>query len=173
MVGNTETRTQTILARTFLVVAAALLLLGILRYGLSVESQQRFWQHILDRTGGPMTFRFILQPLMACIAALIDGVTDARTGRSPYFWTILTDADKRGGRLHEGLIATSRILLLGIGMDLIYQYRVFDSFHPVEALVIAILLAFIPYVLLRGPVDRIARWWMQRERTDGARKHGE
>jgi hypothetical protein len=74
--------------------------------------------------------------------------------------------------LHEGLIATARILLLGIGMDLIYQYRVFDTFFPVEALIIALLLAFIPYLLLRGPVARIARWWMHRERTDGARKQG-
>ena len=37
-----------------------------------------------------MTFRFILQPIMATIAALYDGIKDARTGRSPYLWTILS-----------------------------------------------------------------------------------
>jgi hypothetical protein len=119
-----------------------------------------------------MMFRFILQPLMAMLAALIDGITDARTGRSPYLWTILTEPRKSGGRLHEGLIATARILLLGIGMDLIYQYRVFDTFFPIEALIIALLLAFIPYLLLRGPVARIARWWMQRPQAHRPHKQG-
>jgi hypothetical protein len=52
---------------------------------------------------GPMTFRFILQPTMATIAALYDGVKDARTGRSPYLWTILSNPEKRGDRLREGM----------------------------------------------------------------------
>ena len=29
----------------------------------------------------------------------------------------------------------------------------FETFHPGEAAIIAILLAFVPYLLLRGPVD--------------------
>ena len=36
-----------------------------------------------------MKFRFILQPSMAAIAAIRDGLKDARTGRSPYFWAIV------------------------------------------------------------------------------------
>ncbi len=39
-----------------------------------------------------MTFRFILQPVMAAIAALHDGIKDARLGRSPYFWTVAAPA---------------------------------------------------------------------------------
>jgi hypothetical protein len=109
-----------------------------------------------------MTFRFILQPIMATIAALADGVKDARTGRNPYFWTILTDPTKRGSRLHEGLISTARVILLGLCMDLIYQFIVFDTFHPAEAVIIAGLLAFVPYLLLRGPITRVARWWLDR-----------
>ena len=60
-----------------------------------------------------MTFRFIIQPVMATIAAFRDGVKDGRTGRSPYLWTILTNRSDRGGRLREGLIATAQIILLG------------------------------------------------------------
>jgi hypothetical protein len=172
MTARTETRMQAIIARTFLAVATILILLGLFWYGISAESQQRMWLHVFGRSDGPMMFRFILQPLMATLAALIDGITDAREGRSPYLWTILTDPRKRGGRLHEGLIATARILLLGIGMDLIYQYRVFDTFFPIEALIIALLLAFIPYLLLRGPVARIARWWMHRGHADRTHKQG-
>ena len=106
-----------------------------------------------------MTFRFILQPIMAAIAALYDGVKDARTGRSPYLWTIFSNPEKRVGRLREGLISTARIILLGLCMDLIYQFIVFKTFHPAEAVITALALAFVPYLLLRGPCARIARWW--------------
>jgi hypothetical protein len=64
--------------------------------------------------GGPMTLRFVLQPVMATIAALHDGIKDARRGRTPYLWTILTNSEKRGARLQEGLIATSRTILMGL-----------------------------------------------------------
>jgi hypothetical protein len=60
-------------------------------------------------------------PIMAAIAAVYDGVKDARTGRSPYLWAILTNPVERGGRLREGLISTARVILLGLCMDLIYQ----------------------------------------------------
>jgi hypothetical protein len=120
------------------------------------------WKHLLDRPSGPMTFRFVLQPFMASVAALGDGVKDARTGRNPYLWTLLSDPRKRSSRLHEGLLSTARVILLGLCMDLIYQFIVFDTFHPAEAVIIAGLLAFVPYLLLRGPTTRVARWWLDR-----------
>ena len=106
-----------------------------------------------------MTFRFVLQPVMATAAAFYDGWVDARTGRSPYLWTIFARSEKRIGRLREGLISTARIILLGLVMDTVYQIIVFDTFHPAEAVAITLLLAFVPYMLLRGPVSRLLLWW--------------
>jgi hypothetical protein len=97
---------------------------------------------------------------MALVMAAIDGLKDARTGSSPYFWTLLSDPAARGGRLYEGLVSTARILLLGVVMDVIYQIVEFKSFYPGEAAIIAVLLAFVPYMLLRGPFARVARWWL-------------
>ena len=105
-----------------------------------------------------MTFRFVLQPVMAAIAAWRDGRKDAGIGRVPYLWALLTRPASLGGRLHEGLVATGRVIILGLVMDVIYQALVFDTFHPVEAVLIALLLAFVPYLLLRGPFARLARW---------------
>jgi hypothetical protein len=152
-------KTQILLARLVVVLMVAGVAVGVALYGLSMPVFERIWQNILARPGGPMTFRFILQPVMATIAALRDGRADARSGRAPYLWTILTDPARRGGRLYEGLIATARVLLLGLVMDLIYQFTVFDTFHPAEAVIIAILLAFVPYLVVRGLVARIARRW--------------
>jgi len=103
-----------------------------------------------------MAFRFILQPSMAALAALKDGGADARQARSPFLMTILNRPEERMARLREGLNATARIILLGIAMDAIYQFIVLKRFYPVEALIVAIALAFVPYVLLRGPIGRAA-----------------
>jgi hypothetical protein len=148
---------QVLLARLVAVLIIALIIAGLILYGLSPATRQEFCRDILARPGGPMAFRFILQPVMAAIAALHDGIKDARTGRAPYLWTILTNPEKRSGRLYEGLISTARIILLGLAMDGVYQFIVLKSFHPNQAVVVALVLAFFPYLLLRGPVARIAR----------------
>ena len=93
----------------------------------------RQWADFLARPSGPVGFRFLLQPIMAIIAAFKDGLEDARTGRSPYLWTGLTNAAKRRGRLREGLTATSRILVLGLIMDAAYQVIALRKFYPGEA----------------------------------------
>jgi len=124
----------------------------------------RFFGDLVARTDGPMTFRFFLQPIMALIAATHDGFKDARLGRSPYFVRLVHGGHQttRLQNFREGFTAVARILLLGVGMDVIYQIRVFGAFrYPNETLVIAILLAFIPYLLLRGPAARLGLWWRQ------------
>jgi hypothetical protein len=167
--AETATRSQVMLARIAAVLIVALSLLGLIWYGFSGDVHERIWRDILDRPGGPMTFRFILQPVMAAIAALHDGVKDAHAERSPYLWSLLTDPAVRTSRLYEGLISTSRIILLGIGMDAVYQSTVLKTFYPGEMVIIAILLAFVPYLLLRGPFARVARWWAARKSPGSGR----
>jgi hypothetical protein len=152
-------RNQILLARLVVVLIIVFLVAGLAWSGFSADVRQRIWQNLLDRPSGPMMFRFILQPVMAAIAALRDGIRDARSGRTVYFWTMLTNPAKLGGRLREGLISSARIILLGLGMDAIYQFIVLKTFHPGEAAIAALLLAFVPYVLLRGPFARLAYWW--------------
>jgi hypothetical protein len=137
--------------------------LGVICYGLSAEHLARAWKQILARPGGSMTFRFILQPAMAAAVALRDGLSDAQLGRRPYLWALIRGVrgpEGRAGRLWEGIISTARIIILGVVMDVIYQWLVLKTFYPAQAAVIAILLAFVPYVLLRGPFHRVARHWV-------------
>jgi hypothetical protein len=62
-----------------------------------------------------------------------------------------------GGRLREALNATAKILLVGLAIDTVYQIIVFKAFYPCEALIVAVLLAFIPYAIIRGLTLRIGR----------------
>ena len=80
-------------------------------------------------------------------------------GARPFFVGALTDPAQRTARLNEALVATARIILLGLVMDGIYQAIEFKSFHPAEAVIIALVLAFLPYLLLRGLIARAARRW--------------
>jgi hypothetical protein len=96
---------------------------------------------------------------MAAIVAILHGYRDARTGRSPYFWTVMSKPQERIGQLREGLNATARIILLGIVMDVIYQIIVLKRFYPVESVVVAVALGFVPYLLLRGIVTRVLLSW--------------
>ena len=123
----------------------------------------RLWTDLLARPSGPLAFRFVLQPLIAALLATRDGIKDAQTGRSPYFWTVLRDSAQRRARLAEGLAATGRIIVVGILIDAVYQLIVLENFYPGEALVIAIVLGFVPYLLIRGPAERIARRWIARK----------
>jgi hypothetical protein len=113
--------------------------------------------NITDRVGGPMTFRLILQPTMAALLAFRAGFKDAREGKPPYFWTILTRPEQRAELLREGWKAVARVFFLAIIMDIIYQLIVVRWVYPFELILVAISLAVVPYVLLRGPVNRIVR----------------
>ena len=61
--------------------------------------------------------------------------------------------------MREGLNATARIILLGIVMDAIYQISVLKRFYPVESVIVAVGLGFVPYLVLRGIVTRILLGW--------------
>lgn len=114
---------------------------------------------LTNRVGGPMTFRIILQPLMASLLAVRAGLKDAREERPPYFWTILTDGTQRGHLIREGWRSVARVFILAIIMDIIYQWLIHRWIYPGEMLILAVILAVVPYLLLRGPINRVARRW--------------
>jgi len=161
--GMADVRTQMgLLAKVVVTLGILLMIAGVVWRGISLENIERIWTSLLARPSGPMAFRFILQPAMVATMGIRDGIFDVRAGRSPFLWTILSNPDERGGRLHEGLNATARIILLGLAMDTVYQIIVFRAFYPYEALIIAVLLAFVPYLLIRGLTSRVARWYRAR-----------
>ena len=121
------------------------------------EILTRFWDQLIAQPNGPLAFRLILQPIMATILAIIDGVKDARAGRPLYTWTLLTDPAHRGSYLREGLKRVSRVIIFAIVMDAIYQFMVLRRFYLGEALVTAFVVAALPYLVIRGPIARIVR----------------
>lgn len=148
----------------WLVVVLAVILpgWGVLNYGWLAAVHERFWSDIAGRIHGPMTFRYLLQPAMALLAAVPDALQDARSGQNAACGSAPGRPQTPGGLLRHGLASVARVALLGVSMDVIYQFRVFDHFYPAEAVMMALLLAVIPYFALRWLVGIMARWWFAR-----------
>src|SRR5690348_8900830 len=117
----------------------------------------RMWREVAARPSGPMAFRFYLQPAMAVLAGIHDGLKDARAGTPAYFWSLFVDREHRRARLREGWGAVRNVFVLAMVMDFLYQAFVIKAFRPVQALDVAVLLAIVPYLCTRGPVNRAAR----------------
>ena len=115
------------------------------------------WNHLVGRIDGPLKFRLVLQPIIAAIFAIRDGSKDAREGRVPYFWALFSEPGRRRELLLDGWKSVAKVFCLATLMDLIYQYLILGWLYPLAALFIAFILAFVPYLLIRGPVNRIAR----------------
>jgi hypothetical protein len=94
---------------------------------------------------------------MAAVFAVRDGLKDAREERPPFFWAISTRPDHRSDMLREGWKSVGKIFLIAVIIDLVEQFIDFRWFYPGEAFLVAFMLACIPYLLIRGPVNRIAR----------------
>ena len=125
----------------------------------------RDWERIVHdffaRLDGPLHFRFIFQPLMATIFAVRDGVRDAKAGKPAYFWELCSTPQSRKALVKHGWESVGKIFILAIILDSIYQMEIHSSIYTVELLVVAFLLAIVPYLVVRGPVNRIARLFLR------------
>jgi hypothetical protein len=117
----------------------------------------RITENLVGRVSGPMKFRLLLQPTIAAIFAIRAGLKDARERKPAYFWAIFTEPALRPELIKEGWLAVGKVFVIAIVIDAIYQYVVFRWFYPGEAIIVGVTLAMIPYLLIRGPVNRIAR----------------
>ena len=120
----------------------------------------RGWDNFLARPKGSLNLRFIVQPTIAGLLALRAGIQDAREGRQGYLWAILSKPERRLQLLHEGWRGARTPFLVAIVLDCIYQLATVRFIYPLELLFTATLLALIPYILLRGPFNRIARLFL-------------
>ena len=122
----------------------------------------RVWNDLGARLTGPLSLRVILQPTMATIFGIRDGVRDAKNNRRPYFYALFTDSEHRAWLLKDGWHSVAKVCILAIILDALFQLIVFKWFYPVEALLVVFLLAVNPYLLVRGVVNRIARSFLSK-----------
>lgn len=122
----------------------------------------RIWHNLVERTEGPMHFRFFMQPLMALIFTIRAAIRDVKAGTKPYLERLIgSSKGQRRTIAKETWKDVGKIFIVGIILDIIYQLIVIyglktkERFYPLESIIVAFALAIIPYVILRGPINRI------------------
>jgi hypothetical protein len=135
------------------------------------EIWQRYIENLFARLDGPLHFRIIMQPTMAAILAVIDGVKDAKLGKPAYFWEVCTNPEHRRELIEGAWKRIGKIFILAVVLDVVYQLIVTHWVYPGETLTVAIVLAVVPYILLRGPINRILQWRRNRAIRDSQAKN--
>ena len=104
-----------------------------------------------------MNLRLIIQPAVATILAIRAGLRDARQNRGAFLWTVLFNPAHRRELLLQGWKDIGKVFLLAAILDVVYQLIVHRGVYTLELLITAVTLAIVPYILLRGLINRIAR----------------
>jgi hypothetical protein len=109
--------------------------------------------HLIDRAGGPLNFRLVIMPLVIAFLAVKAGVKDAREGRPPFFWTLITKPLERRLLVRSALKDAGRIFIVAVVLDTAYQLFVLRAFYLGEMLVVAVACTILPYLLVRSAVS--------------------
>ena len=117
----------------------------------------KHWEMLIGRWYGPLSFRLFIRPAVAAILAIRAGLADARAGRPPYGWTIVTHARRRWDLIQDGWRDIAKLFFAALMIDILYQIIVFHWLHPAQSVLVAATLALPAYFFLRGPANRIAR----------------
>ena len=123
----------------------------------------RIWENLIARIDGPMKFRIILQPLVSLYFAITAGKRDARIGQVPFFLGLITGKGYRKKLIKQGWKDVGKVFIVAIVIDIIYQMVMIfgrgsqSMYYLMETILTAFILAFIPYIIFRGPVNRIFR----------------
>ena len=122
-----------------------------------VEALTRGWENLVGRPGGPMSFRVYIQPTVAILLAIRAGMKDARDGKPPFLWTVVSNPGQRREMLWQAWKDVSTVFIVALILDSIYQVIAHAGIYALELLLTATILALIPYAMTRGLVTRIAR----------------
>src|SRR3954470_7889610 len=129
------------------------------------EMLARVWENLSDRITGPMWLRLVLQPAVAAFFAIRDGLEDAGAGRPAYVSKVITMTGHRRDLIRHGWASIAKVFAMAMIMDTVYQLIVERWVYPLEIVIVAFLLAVVPYILIRGPLNRIVRRFVRPEKT--------
>lgn len=121
------------------------------------------WENLVARTRGPLNFRFVLFPVLAVLFALRAAMRDVKKQRPPYLWRLLSTWKERRAVIQEGRRDLGNLFVFAMLLDILYQVVVVyilqgtEIFYPLESIFVALILTILPYVLIRGPANRLIR----------------
>lgn len=116
-----------------------------------------FWEGIVDVASSRGQLRLVLQPLVALLVGVRLGVADAKLGDTPF---LLRLATRRADRRALLAAAAKELVLpfsIAIVLDGVLQFLTLGRVRPLAAIVMGILLIWIPFSLSRSLTTRYYR----------------
>jgi hypothetical protein len=110
---------------------------------------------IVARLTGAMSFRFMVQPLVAIILGIRDGIMDAKAGVPPIIVNLIFNAENRKAHLGSALKSLTKPVIVGTVLDMIAQYLIFQHVRVIPAFIVGAFVMAVPYALARGISNRI------------------
>jgi hypothetical protein len=123
---------------------------------------QQIYEGVAKRFGGPGGFRLIVQPVVSIALGIRDGLADAKAGEPAYLVAIFFNPEHRRELLGSAVKNILKPFIIGVVLDLILQYFIFQRVRLIPALIVGFLLIGLPYSLARGLTNRIATGWRRR-----------
>ena len=125
------------------------------------EIFSRVLTNLIERTEGPLDFRVIMQPLMAGILAIRATLRHTGEIRPPFLSDLVHRSVHRGEFIRESWRDIARVFFFALILDLIYQLIELRTVYPLESIIVAVVLAIIPYLLIRG----FSGWLFRKKKT--------
>jgi hypothetical protein len=110
---------------------------------------------LIARVAGPMSLRFVFQPLIGLLLGVRDGMRDAKAGEPPFILDLITNNENRKEKLSSLLTSLSKTVLIAVVLDIIAQYLIFSQVRITSAVMIAIIILVVPYSIARAVTNRI------------------
>ena len=123
-----------------------------------LETLARGWENLIDRVGGPMSFRLLVQPAVAIFFAIRAGVRDARENKPTFLGCALSNPRSWSPRMRQSWKDVGTVFVVALVLDAIYQIVVQSGIFALELLIMATVLALVPYMIFRDLASRVARW---------------
>ncbi|HYL59595.1 MAG TPA: hypothetical protein VEU51_12040 [Candidatus Acidoferrales bacterium] len=160
---NSISRSTLLMALVVAVLVAAIpfAVVEFFKTGELYVLSRRFADDMVARFHGPGRLRFILQPTVATVLGVRDGVKDARAGNPPFLWDLVLGMGHRSGLLRSALASVRDLVAVAILLDVASQLIIFRMVHPGAAYLLRLgrrqLLMFQRGVAFWGQSgDRIA-----------------
>ncbi|MNJ90990.1 hypothetical protein D3C87_86330 [compost metagenome] len=126
--------------------------------GVIAEMIERGWEGFLERPGGHLGLRFYIQPGVAILLAVRDGIRDSKRGGYPFLSAIFHYPVKRRQILKNAWLQIRNVFFVSVILDIIYQFMKHEFvIYPMETVFTATCLALVPYVIFRSLTGRFAK----------------
>ena len=111
---------------------------------------------LVSRLTGEMSFRFVLQPVIAVFLGIRDGLMDAKAGTPPFIADLIFNPKDRERQLKSAFHRLLTPIIVATVLDAIAQHLIFGHVNLLGAVMVGTFVMGLPYALARGASNRIA-----------------